>query len=610
MATPKPLTLRSQQAHGSVGSRGVISSSLQAHVFVDNGVFHLSDLYTYAIPISMESAIRRGSIVKVPFASKTTIGVVESIVPRAAAGLKAIIDFASSYAINENLMKLVEKLSKEYVCTSFDLFRFLLPPLDKKKSNMMVAPISISKSSGFRELSITTAIGENPYHSLIARIMKLPVVPRIVIFPTVRELERCVSLLKGEGIAAIEFGSHLSVAQRRRAYDSAALGTSRIVVGTRSAVFAPLSGVEEIIVVDDSSEHYFEQKTPYWNLRDVARARAQIEGAALFWLSAAPSLEIVAGEESGTIIKPRHRRFLGSGARFKVTSAPSSYLPLVRQSLRRGSVLVSVAEKGFSNLFICQRCRSVARCSCGGRIAIASRGVFVCSLCDVRSREWRCNECHATRFAMLRTGTEKVVEELGKSLPGVPIFLSTADKAIDVVPNESSVVVATSGMQPWIQEGYAAIVLLNGEELISRPFVRAEEELLQRWFRTLGSLKGDGVIYSSLPSQHRVSQSILAGDPRRYLVHEFEQRKFVELPPWRDLIVIESRSENLSSLRNKLQSEFSQTTAYLSPNGKAINLMVPKSAFDNVLFSLRALQKLRSVNKKELLRISRNPSRF
>lgn len=211
---------------------------------------------------------------------------------------------------------------------------------------------------------------------------------------------------------------------------------------------------------------------------------------------------------------------------------------------------------------------------------------------------------------MLRTGSEKILEELGKSLPGTRIFLSTAEKPIEYIEDQFCVVVSTSGMEPQVNGGFSAIVLLNGEELLSRPYVRAEEEVLHRWFQSLQRIKRGGEIFVSLPAAHRISQSIITGDSAKFITREVDERRILGLPPTRDVIVIESRTEALSSLRAKLVKQYPSCVVNLSPNSRRISLLAEKELRVEIVASLRALLKIRSINKKSPLRISINPYNF
>lgn len=207
---------------------------------------------------------------------------------------------------------------------------------------------------------------------------------------------------------------------------------------------------------------------------------------------------------------------------------------------------------------------------------------------------------------MLATGATKISEELGKSLPGIPIYTSVEGKEIPVLEGRG-VVVATAGMEPVCPDGYTAIILLNGNQLIGRPSVKAEEDLFHRWFRTLHQLARNGEIYSSLPIQHRITQALITMNPGKYLESELADRARFSLPPCSTVIVLQSASEDLTGLARRMRDEFPDTTVNLSHNTYSMNIIVPFNREKDVTISLRALQKLRSLKKLSLLRIEKNP---
>ena len=610
MATAKPLTLRRQRADSASKSDYRSTGNLQAEVLVDTGVYHLSEPYSYLVPTDFLERVGVGSVVNVPFASSSKIGIVVKIGPVTSAGLKMISSLAHEIPIQSALLHLAEHLVKASICSPFDAFRFVLPVTSKQA----IPPTSAASFFPPERRNVTnfvqSFIGESSLQLVVNRIFRDRSKKRLVLFPTSREVEAFLASSETLEADIAEFSSSAGLSARKRAYLDIYSGAKSIVVGTRSAIFAPMPEIDEIIVVDEWSEHYREQKTPYWNLRDLARARADIQRCDLFFLSSTPSLEILNLIEEGQISKTAKHRAPGISTRFAVTCSPKSYLDVVRKALKRGPVLITVAEKNFSNLFLCQKCRSVARCGCGGKIIMAKRGEFVCALCSSKSTSWRCNECHGTSYIIMRSGIEKVIEEMRKSLPNIPILRSTQDAETPNVGLDEVVVIATSGMEPNSSNGFAAVVLLDGEELAGRPFVRAEEDLLQRWMKSLQQLRKGGEVYSSLPANHRISQAIISSDPLRYLRSEFIERKKLQLPPSRTVIKIESKSESLSSLRSKLAQQFPEATIHLSRDSHSVVILQSEEYIRECTSSLRALQKVRSVQSKELFKISINPYFF
>jgi len=610
VAATKPLTLRRQRASSVSKSASLPTSNLQAEVLVDTGVYHLSEPYSYHVPVDLLGQVVVGSVVNVPFASSTKIGVVLKLGPNTSAGLKSISSMNHNIPIQKTLLDLADHISSTSVCTPFDAYRFVLP---LAKKGHITAPSS-SSASTIRGSSMRTfvqaSIGEDLFGLLTERIARNPKTRRLLLFPTIREVRRFLELCEASHLQIVEYGSTLPISARKQAFVDVASGAARIAVGTRSAIFAPFPSLDEIIVVDEWSEHYREQRSPYWNLRDLALARARVEKCDLFFLSSTPSLELFHLIERGEISHVRKSRLSSIRPRSGVTCSPRPYIDVMRRALKNGPVLVTVAERNFSNLFICQKCRSVARCKCGGKIIMAKRGVFVCSLCSNSTNYWRCVECDGTQYVMMRSGIEKVMEEISKSLPNIPVFMSTQEKEISYVNSDTAVIISTSGMEPTSPKGFAAAVLLDGEELSSRPFIRAEEDLLQRWMKTLQRLAIGGEIYLSLPSTHKISQAIISNNPTRYLADELSDRRKIGLPPTRIVIRIESKEENLSALRSRLSQQFPNSSIHLSGDSRTVTILQPSNENVECLASLRALQKVRSVQSKEIFRISINPYHF
>jgi len=238
---------------------------------------------------------------------------------------------------------------------------------------------------------------------------------------------------------------------------------------------------------------------------------------------------------------------------------------------------------------------------------MTKRGEFSCSLCSLKNRNWRCKECDSTQYMIMKSGIEKVKEELSKSISNVPVYTSTQEKEISTSTQGSVIIVATSGMEPITPGGYSAIILLDGEHIVSRPLVRAEEDALQRWFKTLQLLRKNGEIFVSLPSNHRITQAIIASDPLKYLRNEMSERQRLGLPPTRTAIKIESKGESLSSLRSRLIKQFPSATIHLSTDSHTVLILVDSQTVGDCLLSLRALQKVRSTQSKMVYKIIVNP---
>lgn len=613
MATEKPLSLRRQK--GVNQTRRAITSSKtakQAEILVDNGVFHLDESFSYFIGEELTNQVKIGSVVWVPFNNKKELGIVKEIGESNRTGLKYIDSVALSSGLTQQQMDLAEMLTQRYATSRFSLFRFMLPPLLKRSSENSIEDAelpALTTTHSPHRIYVQSEIGENSIQTVAQSLIKDSSKRRLVVLPTLRDVKALRETLNKSGVSGVvEFGSHLTPRERREAFHLASHGGATVVLGTRSAIFAPCFGLQEIVVVDEYSPHHYETKSPFWNTRDVAICRSEIEGLSLVFVGNSASLELSRSIEMGWIKTKIRSSFLTRPKKRLVATTPDSYHSVIKEGLARGPVLLSVVEKSYSNLFNCQRCRSVARCDCGGRVVIQSKNVFACSLCDKQERTWKCRECGESKIRTFRFGAERIREDIAKSFPRIPIFLNTAEKVVESALPERSIVVSTFGVEPLHPHGYGAIVLLGGEELVNRPFIRSEEETLHRWFKVLSYLHREGAIFISLPNQHGITQSIIQKNPSKFLDRELAERLRTKLPPYSRLMTISSDSLTIVSLRRKLEFEFAgKLSSHISTNGRTITLKVDHEFSNEILLALRALQKLRSIKNKQLLSIHVDP---
>lgn len=148
---------------------------------------------------------------------------------------------------------------------------------------------------------------------------------------------------------------------------------------------------------------------------------------------------------------------------------------------------------------------------------------------------WRCPSCGGARLRSVRVGSARTAEEIGRTVPGVPIKVSSgAAGVIGEVGPEPQVVVATPGAEPRAAEGFAAAVLLDGWVPLARPELRAGEEALRRWLQAAARVQpagqGGRVLVVADPAQPAV-QALIRWDPAGFAGRELAERTELGLPP-------------------------------------------------------------------------------
>ncbi len=270
----------------------------------------------------------------------------------------------------------------------------------------------------------------------------------IMLVPEISLTPQTVSIFcrrYGERVAVIH--SSLSQGERLDAWRRISGGEVDLVIGTRSAIFAPLSDIG-MIVIDEEHEHtYKSESDPKYHARDIAAYRCGKNNALMLLASATPALESFYKAERGSYtLVPIRERYGG----FKL---PDAVIVDMREELRLGN-LVPISERlmreltevyeneeqailflnrrGYSSQISCKACGEVITCPrCSVSLTYhtgADGGKLLCHLCGYTVKPpKRCPSCSEDKLSFLGYGTQKLEGELTKYLPDMPLLRMDAD---------------------------------------------------------------------------------------------------------------------------------------------------------------------------------------
>ncbi|GDX22266.1 putative primosomal protein N' [Actinomycetes bacterium] len=597
MAQLRPLRLISQRAKSNY--EAATKGTFVVDVVVDTPVIHLDGLYTYALTDSDRELCEIGAFVKIPFGKTVTTGYVVNIRVRTIndVALKSIVSIITNRALLQpNIWALIQIAATRYCTNPNELIRFAIPPrvANSEKISLTFPKKAIgSKSPPY----VSTGLLKEVYGSKISAItskksgailaptaidtfeillemilQKISLGPVLVIVPDAKDTDRLVGKLSEHGqLDFLRFDSSLDKSARYLAFLRILQGEYQLVIGNRSAIFAPIPNLQSIIILNESDPSNFERRSPYTNTRDLALLRSNNEKISLWFLDASPSLELLRLVESKwlpfftpSVDFVRDRKWLITSENHELTR--KNVFSVIRHGLERGPVLIVVSERGYFNAATCNQCKNQALCKCGAKLLLGKAATSPeCVLCATKYPEWKCNWCNSTKFYRFQKGDERHLEEFGKAFPKVSITSSNAKLAKVRISNESAIVIATPGCEPVCQDGYAAIVLLDGKSIFNRPFLRSEEEARYRWLNALTMLRPDGQIYLSLPDSHPEVQALLQPIPLKSSRSELENRKGLSFPPYARFIEIQSASKEINLIAEQLRREDSINCEVLGP---------------------------------------------
>ncbi len=398
----------------------------------------------------------------------------------------------------------------------------------------------------------------------------------ILMVPDQRDLARvlaeCVRLV---GDSAVGLTSGLGPAARYRRWLAVLRGSARIVVGTRSAVFAPAADLGLVAIWDDGDDTYAEPRAPYPHAREISMLRVHETGAAFVAAGFARTAEIQAVVDSGwahdlvadrSVLRKAAPRISAPGdsdlamERDPVARAvriPGVAFAAARAALKEGAaVLVQVPRRGYVPALACAKCRTPARCRhCNGPLALPenTRGRDEahspsCRWCGITETAFRCPACASRALRAVVIGAVRTAEELGRAFPGVPIRGSGGGAVLDTVEPGPQVIVSTVGAEPVVRGGYGVALLLDGWALLSRADLRAAEDALRRWMSAAALVRPHGqVVVMAEPSLPTV-QALVRWDPLGHARAEVDARAEVGFPPAVRLAAVDGASDAIDEL--------------------------------------------------------------
>lgn len=377
--------------------------------------------------------------------------------------------------------------------------------------------------------------------------------------------------------------SHQRDAERRRHWDQIAAGRISVIVGPRSAVFAPAPRLG-LIVLDEEHESSFKQETaPRYHAREVALERARAEQIPLVLGSATPSLESWQRAEQGDyqLVSLPRRVFnrpmplvgtvdLRSEFRDRRNrGALGRQLRIAMESTLRdnGQVILLLNRRGYSTHIQCPACGAVVECP---HCAIAlthhlERAIALCHYCDHQQQApVECPECHFAGIHYRGLGTQRLEAEVKARFPGFRCLRMDTDAMRKHGSHEAALRLFRSGEvqillgTQMIAKGLdfpnvTLVGVINADTALHLPDFRASERTFQLVTQVAGRTgrgeKGGRVLVQTFNPDHPAIQAALEHDYRAFAAGELPSRAEHGYPPFASLvrIVVRGASENISS---------------------------------------------------------------
>lgn len=419
-------------------------------------------------------------------------------------------------------------------------------------------------------------------HVLQLGLNALVLVPEIALTPQLTG--RFQARFGGAGLAILHSG--LSDGERYDEWRRIRRGLARIVIGARSAVFAPLEQIG-IIIVDEEHESSFKQSDGLrYNARDLALVRGRMERAAVVLGSATPLVTSIYAASQGRLTllelpervesRPLPEVELIAMKGVKETVSPALARMLIETLEQKQQAIVFLNRRGFATFLVCSACGQPLSCpNCSVTLTYhRQRGQSVCHYCDYAvPAPGTCPACDGTELTELGAGTEKLEHDLKELLPQARLLRMDSDTTSGKGSHERLLSKMSDGSADiligtqMIAKGHdfpgvTLVGVINAEAGLGMPDFRAAERTFQLLSQVIGRA-GRGqlpgrVLVQAYDTGHYAIVSAAGHDAGGFYRQELEFRQEVGYPPFSFLAAV-----GISGMAEQLVSEQAEQAARL-----------------------------------------------
>jgi primosomal protein N' (replication factor Y) (superfamily II helicase) len=359
------------------------------------------------------------------------------------------------------------------------------------------------------------------------------------------------------GVKVALLHSGLTEAERRDERERIAAGEARVVVGARSAVFAPVNGLGLICVDEEQDPSYKQESDPRYDARTVAAKRAALEGAVAVFGSATPRPESWQALERLELGGRLGRRL--PAVRIVDLRRERGYplsAPLLEElggvADRGEKAILLLNRRGVAPAIHCRACGVTRRCpDCDVALTLHADGFLHCHHCGRRERTpTLCPECGSPELARLGAGTQRVEADLAARLPELERFRLDADAVSKpsvlaetlkrFAAAERAVLVGTQMVAKGHHfAGVSLAAVVDADTGMALPDFRAEERAFQLITQLAGRSGRDApgrVLIQTYQPDSRPVALAARHDVEEFIAGELERRRALGYPPFRHLV--------------------------------------------------------------------------
>ena len=473
----------------------------------------------------------------------------------------------------------------------------VLTPQQQEVLGEMEAPLE--KGEGAFLLNGVTGSGKTEVYIRLVRKALALGKGAIILVPEIALTPQMVSWFRGRfGPVAAVMHSRLTDGQRYDEWRRIRLGKARVVIGARSAVFAPVEKLGLIVVDEEHEQSYLSDYHPRYDARDVAHSRCRREGATLLLSSATPSILSFAKARRGDYM------LLEMTRRVMDRPLPSVDIVDMREELKSGNrsifsgllyqnlktclekgqqAVLFINRRGYNSFVSCRACGHVMKCpNCDISLTFhqaGGDGQMHCHYCGYQAPPPKtCPECRSSYIRYFGIGTQRVEEEVKKLFPQVNVVRMDLDTTAtrnahekllgQFRRGEAQVLVGTQMIAKGLDFPHVTLVgVIAADMTLNLPDYRSPERTFQLLTQVAGRAgrgkeKGAVVIQTYKPEAFAI-QAAASQDYRSFFETEFQRRRTGLYPPFTLLCRLLIEGEAEKTVQEAVQKLYETCQIYL-----------------------------------------------
>lgn len=563
------------------------------------------DFFTYQVSADLQEQIKLGQLVKIPFRSKTIEGIVRKLstsIPKTEYALKSVQEIIDpSPILAEWQLEMVEFMSQYYLTSMAVITSMFVPDIPKRKKSIDVNREYANQENGNLkplDTEIPKIDVENFGHALIkyrkletkAGIIKSVIEKLekdeqvVIIVPQLKDINELLSLIPEYSNSTAVYLNNLPISRYWQNWQSVQQGQAKIIIGTRSAIFAPFSNLKQIVIDQEEDEfHKQEEPSPRYRVHTVAQWLATHTESNLLYLSQSPSVErlhevaqkLLSYQEFDRDLEYPTVQIVDLNKEQHV----GNYTPLglglqLKIGENTGTTLLILNKNGFATGFSCRDCKTLT------------------SVKDPSYLESRCKNCGGGNIYFVGKGVDGVAADVKTLFPDLKIQVLSNDLNI---LNDTNIAITTLPIALQLNiSNFTSIASLRfdlfdalGDQLLS-------ERLFLDHYKIVARMNENQSFFAQTYSPESEFLGMLnSTSMKSFYVKVLKDRQSFSLPPYGMLVRILFRAENQIDGEKQLK-EISANLSHL-PTGVQIYPFQPmRTFFRNKTFYWSALIKLKN----------------